>query len=67
MKKTNRMRATFSEKAGEIKGTITLEGDCLFALECLALQVENIAAKINTTPEDVARDLYAVVTKQVTP
>lgn len=60
------MRATFSQRGDEIKGTINLEGGGLFMLECLALLVENLAAKVGQTPDAVVRDLYSVVAGKVT-
>lgn len=45
MSKGNSMRATFSQRGDEIAGTISVEGDGLFMLECLALLVENLAAR----------------------
>lgn len=62
----NKMRATFSQRGNEIRGTITLEGDGLFTLECLALMVDNLASKIDSTPDAVVRDLYSLVTGKVT-
>lgn len=60
-----RMRATFSQRGDEICGTISVEGDQLFVLECLALQVENIAKKLGLPPTEVARDLYSLVAGKV--
>lgn len=65
MSQGNRMRATFSERAGEIRGTINVEGDGLFMLECVGLLVENLAAKVGTTPDDVVRDLYSLISGKV--
>lgn len=62
-----KMRATFSQRGDEIWGTISLEGDQLFALECLALQVENIAKKVGVTPAEVVRDLHSLIAGKVTP
>lgn len=67
MSKGNRMRATFSQQGEEIKGTISLQGDGLFMLECLGLLVENLAAKVDTTPDDVVRDLYSLIAGKVKP
>ena len=67
MSKGNRMRATFSQRGDEIAGTISVEGDGLFMLECLVLLVENLAAKVGTTPDDVVRDLYSLIAGKVTP
>ena len=53
---TNKMRATFSQR-----------GDGLFMLECLALLVENLGAKVGQTPDAVVRDLYSIVTNKVKP
>ena len=50
---TNKMRATFSQRGDEIAGTISVEGDGLFMLECLGLLVENLAAKVGTSPVNV--------------
>ena len=61
-----KLRATFSQRGDEICGTISLDGDQLFALECLALQVENIAKKTGVPPAEVARDLYTLVAGKVT-
>lgn len=62
-----RMRATFSQRGDEICGTISLDGDQLFALECLALQVESIAKKVGVAPAEVARDLYSLIARKVVP
>jgi len=63
---TNKMRATFSQRGDEIKGTISVDGDGLFMLECLALLVENLGAKVGQTPDAVVRDLYSLVAGKVT-
>lgn len=67
MSKGDRMRATFSQRGQEIAGTISVEGDGLFMLECLALLVENLAAKVGQPPDAVVRDLYSIVTGKVKP
>jgi len=63
---TNKMRATFSQRGDEIKGTISVDGDGLFMLECLTLLVENLGAKVGQTPDAVVRDLYSLVAGKVT-
>lgn len=67
MSKGPRMRATFSQRADEIKGTISVDGDGLFMLECMALLVDNLAAKVGQTPDAVVRDLYSIVTNKAKP
>lgn len=61
-----RYRATFSQRADDISGTINWDGcDGAFVLECLHEQVVYLAKQGGLDPAEVVRDLYAVVTGKV--
>lgn len=58
-----RMRISLSEKAGEIKGQVGLEGPLSFALESLALAIETICEDCNADPVEFSHDLYLLIKK----
>lgn len=62
----NRMRISFTEQRGEIKGKVDIEGDGTFALEGLAQVVHTLATRHELSVDEVMQDLYAIVKGAVT-
>jgi len=52
----NKLRITLTEKQGDIKGSIQVDGDGVFRLECLAEIIEHFAKAAKVSPEEICRD-----------
>lgn len=60
-----RMRATFSQRGDEICGTISIDGDGIFAMECVALIVAELAKKYQVPMAEVINDLHSIAAGKV--
>ena len=54
-----------SQRGDEIRGTVNLEGEVMFALEALAATIEILAKTAGVTPAEMARDLYYITAGKV--
>ena len=52
----NKLRISLTEKHADIKGSIQVDGDGVFRLECLALIVEHFAKAAKVSPEEICND-----------
>ena len=62
---TPKIRITMSQRGDEIRGTVNLEGEVMFALEALAATIEILAKTAGVTPVEMARDLYYITAGKV--
>lgn len=60
-----KMRISLSEKAGETKGQVGLEGPLSFGLEALALAIETLCADCKVDPVEFSRDLHLFIKKDM--
>lgn len=60
----NKYRATFTEANGELKGTISSDGDMAFVLECIAEQVARVSQRSGVPVRDVLTDIYRIAEKE---
>lgn len=61
------MRISLSEKSGEIKGTISSQGDGLFCLEALSMIVETFARSAGVPVKEYLDDLKQIQSRQSIP
>ena len=61
-----KFRATFTQRGDDAVGTVEWHGGVPFALECVALVIEQIAKSTGVPPLEVIRDLNSIVHGKVT-
>lgn len=57
----NKFRATFSEKGGELIGTVESSGHQAFALECLVEIVRSISNSTGVHVDEVVTDMRGLL------
>jgi hypothetical protein len=62
----SKMRATFSQRGDDIHGTISIDGDGVFAMECVALIISELATKYQVPVAEVIQDLHSIAAGKVT-